>query len=41
MVLPAGIIKASGLRAVLGPKVETDVVLGVGDAENDHSLFDA
>lgn len=27
--------------AVLGPKVETDVVLGVGDAENDHSLFDA
>lgn len=42
MVLPSGVNKATGLRAALD---ELDLsphnVAGVGDAENDHALFDA
>jgi hydroxymethylpyrimidine pyrophosphatase-like HAD family hydrolase len=42
MVLPTGTNKASGLRAVL-PELglEASEVVGVGDAENDHSLLEA
>ena len=42
MILPAGVDKASGLRAALadlGPA--PGVVVGVGDAENDEPLLDA
>lgn len=42
MVLPSGVNKATGLRAALD---ELDLsphnAAGVGDAENDHALFDA
>lgn len=41
MVLPAGVNKASGLRAVL-PEfgLEPSAVVGVGDAENDAAFLD-
>jgi hydroxymethylpyrimidine pyrophosphatase-like HAD family hydrolase len=41
MVLPSGINKASGLQAaleMLGLSART--VIGVGDAENDHSFLE-
>lgn len=42
MVLPTGTNKASGLRAaLLDFKLEATEVVGVGDAENDHSLLNA
>jgi hypothetical protein len=42
MVLPSGVNKASGLRAaLLDFKLEASQVVGVGDAENDHSLLNA
>lgn len=40
MILPAGVNKASGLSAALKEmKLSPDNVVGVGDAENDHSFL--
>jgi hydroxymethylpyrimidine pyrophosphatase-like HAD family hydrolase len=40
MVLPAGITKASGLKAALGELgLSAQNVVGVGDAENDHAFL--
>jgi HAD superfamily hydrolase (TIGR01484 family) len=40
MVLPAGINKASGLKAALKHmKLSTHEVVGIGDAENDHAFL--
>jgi hydroxymethylpyrimidine pyrophosphatase-like HAD family hydrolase len=42
MVLPSGVNKATGLAAALAELgVAPDHVVGVGDAENDHSLLGA
>jgi hydroxymethylpyrimidine pyrophosphatase-like HAD family hydrolase len=42
MVLPSGVNKASGLKAALREiAVPREHVVGVGDAENDHSLLGA
>jgi hydroxymethylpyrimidine pyrophosphatase-like HAD family hydrolase len=42
MVLPSGVNKASGLRAALADLgIDPSEVVGVGDAENDHSLLGA
>ncbi len=42
MVLPSGVNKASGLRAALADLgIDPKEVVGVGDAENDHSLLGA
>ncbi len=42
MVLPSGVNKASGLRAALSDLgIDPKEVVGVGDAENDHSLLAA
>lgn len=42
MVLPSGVNKASGLRAaLLDFRLEASEVVGIGDAENDHSLLNA
>ncbi len=42
MVLPSGVNKASGLRVALEDLgLQTSEVVGVGDAENDHSLLEA
>ena len=42
MVLPAGVTKGSGLREALGELgLSSHNAIGVGDAENDHSLLDA
>lgn len=42
MVLPSGVNKASGLVAALGDLgIDRAHVVGVGDAENDHSLLGA
>ena len=42
MILPTGVNKGSGLRAVLGELgISPESVVGVGDGENDHSLLDA
>lgn len=42
MVLPSGVNKASGLRAaLLDFGLEASEVVGIGDAENDHSLLNA
>jgi hydroxymethylpyrimidine pyrophosphatase-like HAD family hydrolase len=42
MVLPSGVNKASGLRAALADlAINPSEVVGVGDAENDHSLLGA
>ncbi len=41
MVLPSGVNKASGLTAALADLgIDRDRVVGVGDAENDHSLLE-
>lgn len=41
MILPTGVNKATGLRAVLsGMKISPEQVAAVGDAENDHALLD-
>jgi len=41
MILPAGVTKGSGLREALGDlRLSSHNTIGVGDAENDHSLFD-
>jgi len=42
MVLPAGVTKGTGLAAALGVLgLSPHNAIGVGDAENDHSLLDA
>lgn len=42
MVLPSGVNKASGLHAALSDLgIAAEDVVGVGDAENDHSLLEA
>jgi len=42
MVLPAGVTKGSGLRDALGDLgLSPHNTIGVGDADNDHSLLDA
>ena len=42
MVLPAGVTKGSGLVAALGELgLSAHSTIGIGDAENDHSLLDA
>jgi hydroxymethylpyrimidine pyrophosphatase-like HAD family hydrolase len=42
MILPPGVNKGSGLRAALAELgIAMERVVGVGDAENDHSLLDA
>jgi hydroxymethylpyrimidine pyrophosphatase-like HAD family hydrolase len=42
MVLPTGVNKASGLRAALADlDISPEHVVGIGDAENDHSLLNA
>lgn len=42
MILPTGINKASGLLVALEQlKLPADIVVGIGDGENDHSLFEA
>ncbi len=42
MILPTGVNKGSGLRAVLGELgIAAESVVGVGDGENDHSLLEA
>lgn len=42
MVLPTGVNKASGLVAALEElKIDPATVIGIGDGENDHSLFEA
>jgi HAD superfamily hydrolase (TIGR01484 family) len=42
MVLPLGVNKGTGLKAALAElHLEANQVVGVGDAENDHALFDA
>jgi hypothetical protein len=42
MILPPGINKASGLRAALDElKLSPHNVVGIGDSENDHALFQA
>jgi hydroxymethylpyrimidine pyrophosphatase-like HAD family hydrolase len=42
MVLPSGVNKASGLGAALAELgIPSEHVIGVGDAENDHSLLSA
>ncbi len=42
MVLPAGVDKASGLRAALAElQIAASAVVGVGDAENDIAFLDA
>jgi hydroxymethylpyrimidine pyrophosphatase-like HAD family hydrolase len=42
MVLPSGINKATGLKQALAElDVREDEVVGVGDAENDHSFLNA
>jgi len=41
MVLPAGVNKATGLKALLKKAgVSADEVVGVGDAENDHAFLE-
>jgi hydroxymethylpyrimidine pyrophosphatase-like HAD family hydrolase len=41
MILPSGVNKATGLAAALERlSMEPDVVIGVGDGENDHALLD-
>lgn len=41
MILPPGVNKASGLEAALRQfKIEPAEVVAVGDAENDHAMFD-
>lgn len=40
MILPFGVSKASGLQAALGDHSTGEIILGIGDAENDHSMFD-
>lgn len=41
MVLPAGVNKASGLKAALKELgVKPERVVGIGDAENDHAFLD-
>ena len=41
MVLPAGVNKATGLKAVLKlENLRPEQVAGIGDAENDHALLD-
>ncbi|RYE83173.1 MAG: phosphoglycolate phosphatase, partial [Myxococcales bacterium] len=40
MVLPSGVNKGTGLRAGLGTLgLSEHAVVGIGDAENDHSLL--
>jgi hypothetical protein len=40
MILPPGVNKATGLRAALSSlRISRHNVVGVGDAENDHALF--
>lgn len=42
MILPAGVTKGSGLRALLEELgISRHNVVGVGDAENDHALLEA
>jgi len=42
MMLPSGVNKASGLKAVLKDlNLEPHQVVGVGDAENDHAFLEA
>ena len=42
MVLPAGVTKGSGLNEALGDLgISPHNTVGIGDAENDHSLLDA
>ncbi len=42
MVLPAGVTKATGLRAALGRmRLSAHNAVGIGDAENDHALLRA
>jgi hydroxymethylpyrimidine pyrophosphatase-like HAD family hydrolase len=42
MILPTGVNKASGLRTALAQLgIAREAVVGVGDAENDHSLLEA
>ncbi len=42
MILPAGVTKGTGLLAALGELgLSPHNAIGVGDAENDHSLLDA
>lgn len=42
MILPTGVNKASGLAAALAElKIEAAEVVGVGDAENDHTFLKA
>ena len=42
MILPPGINKASGLKAALDElKLSPHNVVGIGDSENDHALFQA
>jgi hydroxymethylpyrimidine pyrophosphatase-like HAD family hydrolase len=42
MILPSGVNKGTGLRAALEELgLAAEEVVGVGDAENDHSLLDA
>lgn len=41
MALPAGVTKATGLKAVLQEAaISAEHVVGVGDAENDHAFLD-
>jgi len=41
MVLPSGVNKATGLKALLNKAgVSADEVIGVGDAENDHAFLE-
>lgn len=41
MALPAGVTKATGLKAVLQEEgLSAHAVVGVGDAENDHAFLD-
>lgn len=41
MILPTGVNKATGLRAVLKEtKTDPRTVVGIGDAENDHALIE-
>ena len=41
MVLPSGVNKATGLKALLEEAgVPADAVVGVGDAENDHAFLE-
>jgi HAD superfamily hydrolase (TIGR01484 family) len=41
MVLPIGVNKASGLKAAMSEmEIESDGIVGVGDAENDHAFLE-